>query len=92
MIESHPSLHSSSGSGQLHVTIHHFQETIDGHPYHIDVVSVSNRWRAQLRRGPGIPRAMMPFYGKSPDEAAQLLFRWLVIAHRPARTPETPPA
>ena len=66
------------------MTVHSYQETIDGHPYHIDVVPVSNRWRAQLRRGPGIPRAMMPFYGKSPDEAAQHLLHWLMLTRRPA--------
>src|SRR5215208_5938347 len=42
------------------VTIHHFEQTIGGRPYQIEVTRVSNRWRAQLRRGPGMPTAMMP--------------------------------
>ncbi len=64
------------------VTVHRFEETIGGRSYQIEVTPVSNRWRAQLRRGPGMPTAMMPFYGPTPDEAARLLTQWLVLAHR----------
>jgi hypothetical protein len=64
------------------VIIHHFEETIGGRPYQIEVTRVSNRWRAQLRRGPGVPTAMMPFYGPTPDEAARQLSRWLALAHQ----------
>lgn len=64
------------------MTVHRFEETIGGRPYHIEVTPVSNRWRAQLRRGPGMPTAMMPFYGPTPDEAARLLTEWLALAHR----------
>jgi hypothetical protein len=63
------------------VTQHRFEETIDGRVYHIDVTPVSNRWRAQLSRIPGIPTAMMPFYGATPAEAAERLTRWLTLAH-----------
>jgi hypothetical protein len=52
---------------------HHFEETIAGRAYFIEVTPVSNRWRAQLRRLPGMPTAMMPFYGQTPEEAAQQL-------------------
>ena len=38
-------------------------------------------WRAQIRRTAGISGAHMPFYGKTPDEAATLLTRWLSIAN-----------
>jgi hypothetical protein len=69
-------------SGYPNVTVHRFEETIGGRAYHIEVTPVSNRWRAQLRRGPGIPTAMMPFYGQTPDEAAQQLTQWLVLAHQ----------
>jgi hypothetical protein len=65
-----------------HVTVHRFLETIGGRAYHIEVTPVSNRWRAQLRRRPGMPTAMMPFYGKTPDEAALQLVQWLHLAHR----------
>jgi len=64
------------------VTVHRFEETIGGRAYQIEVMHVTNRWRAQLRRGPGMPTAMMPFYGQTPDEAARLLAQWLILAHR----------
>ncbi len=64
------------------MNVHHFEQTIGGRAYQIEVTSVSNRWRAQLRRGPGMPTAMMPFYGQTPDEAARLLWQWLALAHQ----------
>ena len=60
---------------------HRFEEVIDGRVYQIDVTAVSNRWRAQLSRLPGVPTAMMPFYGTTPEEAARQLVRWLTLAH-----------
>ena len=62
--------------------VHRFNETIGGRAYEIEVISVSTRWRAQLRRVPGMPTAMMPFYGQTPDEAARQLAQWLTLAHR----------
>jgi hypothetical protein len=64
------------------VIVHRFEETIGGRAYQIEVTPVSNRWRAQLRRGPGMPTAMMPFYGQTPDEAARQLLQWLALAHQ----------
>ena len=64
------------------MTVHRFEETIGGRVYQIEVTAVSNRWRAQLRRVAGMPTAMMPFYGASPDEAARQLAQWLTLAHR----------
>ena len=61
--------------------VHHFQETIAGRPYQIEVISVRDRWRAQLARIPGIPTAMMPFYGSTPAEAARQLTAWLTLTH-----------
>ena len=63
------------------MTIHRFHETIGGRAYQIDVTPVSNRWRAQICRTPGLPTAMMPFYGTTPDEAASHLAKWLTLAH-----------
>jgi hypothetical protein len=60
---------------------HCYEETIGGRAYQIEVTPVSNRWRAQLRRTRGVPTAMMPFYGPTPDEAAKQLVRWLSLAH-----------
>ena len=61
--------------------VHRFEETIGGRAYQIEVTPVIGRWRAQLRRGPGMPAAMMPFYGQTPDEAARQLTQWLSLAH-----------
>ena len=63
------------------MNVHRFQETIGGRPYKIEVTAVGTRWRAQLQRLPGIPAALMPFYGQTPDEAARLLTHWLTQAH-----------
>jgi hypothetical protein len=64
------------------VAAHRFEENIGGRAYLIEVTPVSNRWRAQLLRSPGVPTAMMPFYGQTPDEAARQLADWLTLAHR----------
>ena len=64
------------------MTVHRFEETIGGRAYLIEVMHVGDRWRAQLLRSPGVPTAMMPFYGPTPDEAARQLTEWLTLAHR----------
>lgn len=63
-------------------------ETIHGRPYVIEVVSISqDRWRAQIARR-GATTALMPFYGTTPDEAAQHLASWLTRAgERKTSTP-----
>jgi hypothetical protein len=67
-----------------------FEESIAGRPYLIEVASVSpDRWRACIVRIPGIPTAMMPFYGRTPDEAARHLTDWLSRAHSRAGTNPT---
>jgi hypothetical protein len=70
------------------VTVYRFEEFIGGRTYHIEVTPVSNRWRAQIRRIPGMPTALMPFYGTTPDEAARQLSHWLVLAN--GRHPVSP--
>jgi hypothetical protein len=73
--------------------VHCFAETIDGRTYHIEVAKVArDRWRAHLARVPGVPAAMMPFYGPTPDAAAQLLTEWLIRAHQTVRGPSLPQA
>jgi hypothetical protein len=64
------------------VNVHRFKETIGGRPYSIEVTEVGTRWRAQLQRRPGIPAALMPFYGQTPDEAARQLTEWLTLAYQ----------
>jgi hypothetical protein len=62
--------------------IRQFQESIGGERYLIEVSPVeSNRWRACIVRIPGVPTALMPFYGPTPDEAAAQLRQWLTRAH-----------
>jgi len=69
------------------VIVHCFEEIIGGRTYQIEVTPVSNRWRAQIRRVPGMPTALMPFYGQTPDEAARQLSRWLTLANSRSHTP-----
>jgi len=67
------------------VTIHHYEEQIAGRTYQIEVSPVSaSRWRAQITRRPGMPTSLMPFYGQTPDEAAQQLSKWLSLVATPA--------
>jgi hypothetical protein len=67
------------------VTVHHFEEHIAGRTYLIEVSPVTaSRWRAQIARRPGMPTAMMPFYGQTPDEAARELSKWLSLITTPA--------
>jgi hypothetical protein len=80
-----PSLHAPSGSFGESVThdVHRFEQSIAGQPYLIEVAAVSkDRWRAYIVRVPGMPTALMPFYGRTPDEAAEHLSAWLTRAHR----------
>jgi hypothetical protein len=68
--------------------VHRFQESIAGRPYLIEVKAVAHdRWRACIVKRPGVPTALMPFYGATPDEAARLLCEWLTRAHQLAAGP-----
>jgi hypothetical protein len=65
--------------------VHRYQESIAGHSYLIEVSPVSqDRWRAYIVRIPGVPTALMPFYGATPDDAAKHLCDWLTRAHQQA--------
>jgi len=56
-------------------------QTIHGRSYVIEVRAVAqDRWRAQVARTPGGMTSLMPFYGTTPDEAAQQLAGWLTRA------------
>jgi hypothetical protein len=62
---------------------HRFERIIAGRCYQIEVAKVDDkRWRAHIMRAPGVPTAMMPFYGETPDAAASQLASWLDRAHR----------
>lgn len=70
--------------------VHRFEESIGGRPYLIEVAAVSqDRWRAYIVRIPGVPTALMPFYGRTPSEAAHLLCEWLTRAHERAANPSS---
>ena len=68
------------------VTVQRFAETINGREYRIEVLAVGKEWRAQIARVPGGSRAMMPFYGHTPEEARQQLSRWLTLNHARSTT------
>ena len=66
-------------------TVHRFEEDIAGRRYLIEVSPVEqDRWRAYIVRIPGVPTALMPFYGATPDAAAGQLRQWLTRAHERA--------
>ena len=66
------------------MTIHRYEELIAGRTYHIEVSPVSaTQWRAQIARRPGMPTSLMPFYGQTPEEAAQELSKWLALVSAP---------
>ena len=72
----------SAGASDVNTPVHRFEESIAGKPYLIEVAPVSkDRWRAYIVRLPGVPTALMPFYGQTPDQAADLLRQWLTRAH-----------
>jgi hypothetical protein len=72
--------------------VHRFEEIIGGRAYLIEVKAVSaDRWRAYIVRIPGVPTALMPFYGRTPDEAAHQLSDWLTRAYQRVER-QAPPA
>jgi hypothetical protein len=67
------------------VNQHRYEEHIAGRTYLIEVSPVSQtRWRAQIARLPGMPTALMPFYGQTPEEAAAELREWLLLLYKGA--------
>jgi hypothetical protein len=65
------------------VSQHQYEERIAGRTYLIEVSPVSqSRWRAQIARLPGMPTALMPFYGQTPEQAAGELREWLLLLYK----------
>ena len=59
------------------------KEQINGREYRIEVAPVSaGKWRAQVLNAHGGPTALMPFYGATPELAAEGLTAWLARVHR----------
>jgi hypothetical protein len=68
--------------------LHRFEESIGGRPYVIEVKAVAHdRWRAYIVHLPGVPTALMPFYGATPADAAHQLSNWLIKAHERVSKP-----
>lgn len=65
------------------MNVQRFDETINGRAYRIEVSAVGKKFRAQIARAPGGSRAMMPFYGETPDEAVHHLSSWLALNRAP---------
>jgi hypothetical protein len=71
--------------------VHRFEESIAGRLYLIEVKAISkDRWSAYIVRVPGVPTALMPFYGPTPGDAARQLSDWLTRAHARAANPTSP--
>lgn len=65
------------------MNVHRYEEHIAGRTYLIEVLPVSDtRWRAQIARLPGMPTALMPFYGPTPEDAARELSKWLTLVYK----------
>jgi len=78
----HATVTPRNSASQPVVNIHRYEEHIAGRTYLIEVRPVSQaRWRAQIARRPGLPTSMMPFYGTTPQQAAQELSRWLALVY-----------
>lgn len=68
-----------------HTNPQRFRERINGRDYAIEVSpAVGGQWRASLVRTAGVPMALMPFYGATPEEASGRLTGWLAAAHEVA--------
>ena len=83
-----PNKRSTLRRQTVNASVHRYEESIAGRHYLIEVAAVSeDRWRANIVRIPGVPTALMPFYGTTPVEAAHLLCEWLTRAHARAANP-----
>jgi hypothetical protein len=84
-VQFQPFLTSTFFADTVAADVHRFQESIEGRPYLIEAIAVAaDRWRAYIVRIPGVPTALMPFYGPTPADAARQLCDWLARAHRQA--------
>ena len=82
---------SISNAYTVSMPVQRFEETISGRSYLIEVAAVTkDRWRAYIVRLPGVPTALMPFYGTTPADAAHQLCEWLTRAHARAANPTGP--
>ncbi len=91
ILGAHTSQQNRCSAAALNQDVHRFEESIAGRAYLIEVAAVTpDRWRAYIVRVPGVPTALMPFYGRTPAEAAHQLSSWLARAHQRASSPAGP--
>lgn len=66
----------------VHTIVQRFEESIAGRAYQFEVSAVDpDRFRASIVKAPGVPTALMPFYGVTADAAVRQLREWLTRAH-----------
>jgi hypothetical protein len=87
LVENHPAAHEHA---RQTITVQtspvRITHRINGRPYVIEVRAVGrDRWRAQVAKRAGGTTSLMPFYGKTPDDAAALLAGWLKRASEPRK-------
>src|SRR4051812_29693933 len=70
-LDRYPTVHKIGRAPAISMQLHRFEESIGGRAYTIEVKAVAHdRWRAYIVRIPGVPTALMPFYGATPADAA----------------------
>lgn len=76
----------SSRRVTVHNVIQRFEELIAGRAYLFEVAVIDpGRFRASIVKAPGVPTALMPFYGPTADVAIAHLRDWLTRAHSRAQ-------
>ena len=69
----------------VNIPVQRFEESIAGRAYLFEVSAVeTNRFRASIVKAPGVPTALMPFYGPTADAAICSLRDWLTRAYQRA--------
>lgn len=70
----------------VHTIVQRFEEFIAGRTYLFEVSAIdTDRFRASIVKAPGVPTALMPFYGPTADAAVGHLRDWLTRAHSRAQ-------
>lgn len=74
--------HTAEKRDAVHTLVQRFEESIAGRAYMFEVSAVDpDRFRACIVKAPGVPTALMPFYGTTADAAIAQLRGWLMRAH-----------
>ena len=88
ILVSRPRTESTVFAPDQTVSAQRFERAIADRRYVIETTLVGpDRWRAYLVGVSGGPSALMPFYGETPEQAAERLADWLALAHRSSTLP-----